>query len=143
MSSLSEIRGSGVRFTLPYLFRFSGLWLLVTSLAMVLFGIACYFMASPGLEPEARRRLAVVLILQTLFVIAAAIGLAVFTTHRLAGPYVALQRACDQIRNGELDRPLRFRSTDVHLRELEKSFNEMRGALRGRMPASGGSETGT
>jgi len=142
MSSLSEIRGSGVRFTLPYVFRFSGLWLLVTTLAMVLFGIACYFVASPGLAEEARSHLALVLTLQTVFTIAAVFALAVFTTHRLAGPYVALQRALNEIGKGNLDQPLRFRNTDIHLRELEASFNAMRAALRGRLPGSGGPEGG-
>ena len=142
MSSLSEIRGSGVRFTLPYMFRFSGLWLLVTTLAMVLFGVACYFVASPGLTEESRSHLAIVLALQTVFVIAAVFALAVFTTHRLAGPYVALQRALNEIGKGNLDQPLRFRGTDIHLRELEASFNAMRAALRGRLPGADGPEAG-
>jgi nitrogen fixation/metabolism regulation signal transduction histidine kinase len=138
VATLNEVRGSGVRFTLPYLFRFSGLWLVVTILAMVLFGITSYLVASPRLEGEARSHLAVVLALQTAFLIAAVIALAVFTTHRLAGPYIALQRAFQEVRDGKLDRPLRFRSTDIHLGELEASFNEMLAALRGRSQGPGG-----
>jgi nitrogen fixation/metabolism regulation signal transduction histidine kinase len=132
----SSIRGTGVRYTLPYIFRFSGLWLLVTCIAVVLFGVACYLAAletgDTPLTDEVRRRLAIVLIAQSVGLVVAAVALAVFTTHRLAGPFIALKRAFEEIRDGSLDRPLRLRNTDLHLKELETSFNEMVAAIRAR-----------
>jgi nitrogen fixation/metabolism regulation signal transduction histidine kinase len=132
----SNVRGSGVRFTLPYVVRFSGLWLLVTSVAIVLFGVACYsvaLQAGEALTEEVRSHLMVVLTVQTIVLLVAAVALAIFTTHRLAGPFVALQRAMHEIRDGDLDKPLRLRATDLHLRELETSFNEMKSAVRARL----------
>jgi HAMP domain-containing protein len=135
--ALKDVRGTGVRRTLPYVMPFSGLWLVVTIAAMVVFGVACYLVASPSLEEEARSRLALVLAAQTVFLIAAVFGLAVFTTHRLAGPYIAIIRACEAVKNGELERPLRFRSTDVYLRDVETSFDEMMAAVRRRLETRG------
>ena len=135
MANLSEIRGSGVRHTLPFVMPFSGLWLVVTVAAMVVFGVTSYLAAasSPLLDDAARGRVAIVLAVQTLFLILAAIGLAVFTTHRLAGPYVAMIRAFEAVKNGDLERPLRFRSSDVHLREVENAFAAMLATLRDRI----------
>jgi hypothetical protein len=134
MARLNEVRGAGVRHTLSFVMPFSGLWLVVTIAVMVMFGVTCYWVAaaSPLLDDAARGRLALVLLLQTIFLIAAVVALAVFTTHRLAGPYVAIIRAFEAVKNGEMERPLRFRSSDVHLREVEDSFAEMMAALRER-----------
>ena len=135
MARLNEVRGLGVRHTLAYMLPFSGLWLVVTIAAMVVFGITCYLVAtaSPLLDDASRNRLAIILVMQTLFLIAAVIALAIFTTHRLAGPYVALRRAFEAVKNGDFERPLRFRSSDVHLREVQASFDEMLAALRQRL----------
>lgn len=140
MATLSEVRGLGVRKTLHYVLPFSGLWLVVTIAAMVVFGVTCYMVASgsPLLDDAARSRLALLLALQTLFLIAAVIALAVFTTHRLAGPYVALLRAFEAVKNGDLEHPLRFRASDVHLKEVQTSFNEMLAVLRERMESRTG-----
>lgn len=140
MARLKEIRGSGVRYTLPYVLPFSGLWLVVTIVAMVVFGVTCYLAASssPQLDDAARTRIALVLTAQTLFLIAAVFALAVFTTHRLAGPYVALIRAFEAVKSGDLERPLRFRSSDVHLQDVEISFAEMLAAVRERLEKQGG-----
>jgi nitrogen fixation/metabolism regulation signal transduction histidine kinase len=141
MAKVSEIRGSGVRLTLPYVLRFSGLWLVVTSVAIVLFGVACYAVgvqATDDLAEPARRNLGLVLAAQTLALLAGAVALAVFTTHRIAGPFIALRRAFDQVRDGTLERPLRLRTSDTHLKELEASFNEMAAAVRQRLEGSAG-----
>lgn len=136
MTQVRKIRGSGVRLTLPYVLRFSGLWLLVTSVAIVLFGVACYtvgVLSMDELTGETRRHLGLVLALQTLALLAGAVALAVFTTHRIAGPFIALRRAFDEVREGTLDQPLRLRTADTHLKELEASFNEMAAAVRERL----------
>jgi nitrogen fixation/metabolism regulation signal transduction histidine kinase len=94
--------------------------------------------ASPLLDDAARTRIAVVLAIQTLFLIAAVLALAVFTTHRLAGPYIAIIRALEAVKEGDMNRPLRFRSTDIHLQEVELAFGEMLAALRERAKTQGG-----
>lgn len=66
------------------------------------------------------------------------IGLALFTTARLAGPFVALQRAFEDVRDGDVNRQLSFRDGDAHLRELEAVFNEMMASLRERMEHQAG-----
>src|SRR6185295_3746338 len=140
MMRLREIRGSGVRHTLPYVLPFSGLWLIVTVMAMVVFGVTSYLAASssPLLDDAARTRIAVVLGVQTLFLIAAVLALSVFTTHRLAGPYVAIIRAMEAVKNGDLERPLRFRGTDIYLQDVEIAFAEMLASLRERLEKQGG-----
>jgi HAMP domain-containing protein len=140
MVKVDKIRGSGVRFTLPYFLRLSGLWLLVTSLAMALFGVTCYLFAvqsAESLTEEGRRHLVLVLTVQTIGLLLAAIALAVFTTHRIAGPYIALKRAFEELRDGTFDRPLRLRTADIHLKELEASFNEMAATLQQRLKPGG------
>jgi methyl-accepting chemotaxis protein len=133
MSDLKKVRGAGVQFTLPYVLRYSALWLVVTLAAVVLFGITSYLVASERLSGEALNKMALLLTLQTVFLILAVIALAVYTTHRLAGPYIALKRALEEVKQGELDRPLRLRTADIHLKEIETSFNEMTAALRERL----------
>ncbi len=119
MTSLQQVRGSGIRLTLPYVLRFSGMWLLVSVLILLVFSVTCYtalFLRAPS---ESRDTLILVLTVQTVFVLLALVALAIFSTHRLAGPIVAMRRACDEVKAGNLDRPLRFRRSDPHLFELE------------------------
>lgn len=132
MPDLRNVRGAGVHFTLPYVLRYSALWLVVTLAAVVLFGITSYLVAAERLSGEALNNMALLLTFQTVFLILAVIALAVFTTHRLAGPYIAIKRALEEVKQGELDRPLRLRTADLHLKEIERSFNEMTAALRDR-----------
>jgi hypothetical protein len=119
-----KLRGSGVRYTLPYLGRFVGLWVVVTLLAV---GVAA---ASSWLLFAERGGVGPALLLQTGLTVAAVVALGVFTTHRLAGPWIAVRRALDRVREGHLDTELRIRSHDAHLREVEQSFNAMVAALR-------------
>ena len=138
MPDLRNIRGAGVQFTLPYVLRYSALWLVVTLAAVVLFGITSYLVASERLSGEALNHMALLLTFQTVFLILAVIALAVFTTHRLAGPYIAIKRALEDVKRGELDRPLRLRTADLHLKEIEASFNEMTASLRERLEGNPG-----
>jgi methyl-accepting chemotaxis protein len=135
MVNLQQVRGSGVRFTLPYILRFSGVWVLVTTLVAVVFGVTSYLVMFDQLGEEARGHLVVVLSVQTALVILAVVLLAVFSTHRLAGPMIAVQRALEDVKAGDLNRELRFRRTDPHLNEIATAFNEMMVALRERSKA--------
>jgi nitrogen fixation/metabolism regulation signal transduction histidine kinase len=133
MSDYQGVRGTGVRFTLRYVPRFSGLWLVVCILTLIVFALTSYLGLRGSLGEVGRSRLLLVLTFQTLCVIVGMVGLAIFTTHRIAGPFIGLLRAFEEVKRGNLDRPLRFRSTDSHMADLETSFNEMLAALRQRV----------
>ena len=132
MARMQQVRGSGLRHTLPYVLRFSGLWLLVTTLAILVFAVSLYLSLAERLTDAGKDRLVLVLGLQTFFVLLAIFALAVFSTHRLAGPLIALKRSLEAVRDGRLDWTLRFRSTDPQLDDIETAFNEMVAALRQR-----------
>lgn len=133
MPDYQGVRGTGVRFTLRYVPRFTGLWLFVCILTIIVFALTSYLGLYSSLGEAGRTRLLLVLSLQTICVIAGMVALAVFTTHRLAGPFIALLRAFDAVKAGNFDRPLRFRHSDSHMAELEASFNEMAETVRQRI----------
>jgi nitrogen fixation/metabolism regulation signal transduction histidine kinase len=139
MVNLQQVRGSGVRLTLPYVLRVSGMWLLVSALILLVFSVTCYTALFLRIPAESRGPFVVLLVVQTVFVLLALVALAVFSTHRIAGPLIALRRACEEVKAGNFDRPLRFRRSDPHLGELADSFNEMVAAIRQRLAA--GSES--
>src|SRR4051794_40231818 len=120
-----SIRGSAVKLTYPYVLRYLGLWLVVTILVVLGFSITSYLLLADRLVGGELRRFAVILFPQAVGVILAILALALFTTHRLAGPFIALQRACEDIRAGDLTRRLHFRRADAHLVEIEEAFNGM------------------
>lgn len=126
----NEIRGAKFFLTLPHVFQFTGMWLLVTAVAVLAHGVSSYLVVADRLRIPARRHLLLVLGTETVLVLLALLALAVFTTHRLAGPWIAVKRACDEIRTGDAERQLRLRRTDPYLREVEVSFNAMTQALR-------------
>ena len=133
MVNLQQVRGSGVRFTLPYVLRFSGLWILLTSVVVIVFAVTSYLVMFDRLTEDARGDLILVLTIQTSLAILAVILLAVFSTHRLAGPLIGIRRAMEDVKAGDLNRQLRFRRSDPHLEEIEAAFNEMMESIRGRV----------
>lgn len=133
MADLMHRRGTGVKFTVPFLARFSALWMAVTIAVVLVFSATSYLMVVDRVEQGGRSHLVTILAVQTIVLILAIVALAVFTTHRLAGPYIALKRAFEEVKRGELNHPLRFRNADVHLQDLENSFNEMTEALRHKL----------
>jgi len=133
MSGYQGVRGTGVRFTLRYVPRFAGLWLFVCIVTLVVFALTAYLGLVNSLGEAGRSRLLIVLSIQTVCVIIGMVALAIFTTHRLAGPLVGLLRAFEGVKAGDLERPLRFRQTDGHLADLETSFNEMLVVIRQRL----------
>ena len=135
MVNLQQVRGSAVRQTLPYVMRFSGLWIFITVLIVAVFGLTSYLLLSDQISEAGRVQLATVLSVQTGFAILAVLLLGVFTTHRLAGPMIAIRRALEDVKAGNLDRELHFRRTDPHLGEIEHAFNEMMAMLRERAKA--------
>jgi methyl-accepting chemotaxis protein len=141
MPNLQQVRGTGIRHTLPYVIRFSGVWLLVTTLAVIVFAVTLYIAMSERLDDDGRERLLLILGLQSLFLLIGIAVLAVFTTHRLAGPLIGLRRSLEAVRDGHLETTLRFRSTDPHLSDIETAFNGMTEALRQRTGEAGSQTT--
>lgn len=125
MTRKKKLRGSGVRYTLPYLGRFAGLWVVVTLAALAVAAASTYLVLS-----ERGAGLGTVLAVQTVLTALAVVALGVFTTHRLAGPWIAVKRALERVRGGDVTTPLRIRSNDTHLRDVERAFNEMIATLR-------------
>jgi methyl-accepting chemotaxis protein len=125
------IRGSGVKLTSPYVLRYLGLWMVVTILAVLVFSITSYYLFADRLSGIELRRFASILLIQTVCVVLAIVALALFTTHRLAGPYIALRRAFEDVQGGDLARRLHFRRSDIHLQEVEAAFNQMMESLEG------------
>ncbi len=126
------IRGTGLRHTLPFFIRFAGLWLVVSIAAVLVAGVSSYLLFAQRLE-SGGDDLRNAIILQTVLSVLAVIALAVFTTHRLAGPWVAVRRALLAVRDGDLEARLRFRVSDPRLQEVQNAFDEMVSSVRQRL----------
>lgn len=135
MTKTKARRGSGIKLTLPFVLWYSTLWFVVLVVTVPVFAVASYFMVADVLPEQGRRDLIFVLLTRTPLIILTVAGLAVFTTHRLAGPFIALKKAFDDVRDGNIDRVLRFRRSDAHLRGLETAFNGMMDAMRKQIPS--------
>jgi nitrate/nitrite-specific signal transduction histidine kinase len=129
-------RGSGLRHTLPYVVRFAGLWLVVTIAAIVVASVSSFWLFAERVGEGGAAQLRTVIVVQATLSILAVIALAVFTTHRLAGPWIAVRRALDRVRDGDLDGGLRLRATDPRIKEVELAFAQMLDSLRQRYRAA-------
>ena len=127
-----KIRGTGLRHTLPYVVRFAGLWLVVTIAAIVVASLSSYWLFAERVGDAGAAQLRKVILIQATLSILAVIALALFTTHRLAGPWIAVRRALDKVRDGDLDSGLRLRATDPRIKEVELAFAQMLDSLRQR-----------
>ena len=131
-----HIRGSGFRYTLPAVFWFSAVWVVVVVLMapVVIVGMILSGLVPPLLH----REVWFFLLTRTPIIALVAIGIAIFTTNRLAGPWVHLTRAFKDVEHGDLDYRLRFRQSDTYLQEVETGFNRMMVALSERAESGGG-----
>jgi nitrogen fixation/metabolism regulation signal transduction histidine kinase len=125
-----NFRGSGVRHTIHMVGRFSGLWLLVTIAAVTVATVSSYLLITTVMD-GAVGNFVNALLLQAVLTVVAVLALAIFTTHRLGGPWIAVRRALEGVRDGDLDTQLRIRSGDPYLKDVERAFNEMTAVLRG------------
>ena len=131
-----KLRGTGVRHTIGFVGRHAGLWMLVTIAAVLVAAGSSYMVFAERFEGAAAERFLHALALQTVLTILAVVALAIFTTHRLAGPWIAVRRACDAVRDGQLATRLRIRANDAQVKNVERSFNEMMDALESRRAAA-------
>jgi methyl-accepting chemotaxis protein len=129
-----RIRGSGLRHTFPYFVRYAALWLVVTITAVLVASVSSYLVFAARVGGAGVAGLRYALIIQTVLTILAVVALAVFTTHRLAGPWIAVRRALDAVRDGDLQTRLRFRASDPRIQVVEEAFEQMLASLRERLP---------
>ena len=133
-----KVRRSGFKHTLPAVLPFSAIWVFVVVLTAPVITVA---MMMGGIVPQSLHRDVWFFLFTRVPVLALAVtGLAIFTTNRVAGPLVLLRRAFEDVKGGDMDRRLKFRRADKHLRALETAFNEMMVALRERADSRMGLE---
>ena len=145
MMGHSKRRLSNVKLTRKFHFRYLGLWILLTVGLVAMANVLLFLLAEEhwhdlyALDTRfqdeymiQRQMMASALGFATLLFSAAVVALAKLTAHRIAGPYIKLQRVFESVRDGNLDQELRFRKYD-HLGELETAFNEMMVAVRARV----------
>ena len=124
------MRGTGFRHTLPSVFPFTAIWVLLVVLTVPIVTVS--MMLGGLVRPPEYGDIWFFLLTRMPLLALAAVALAVFTTQRAAGPFVALRVALDDVARGDMGRRLRFRRSDRHLREVEIAFNAMMEALSER-----------
>ena len=138
MAMKMKIRGSGFKHTLPAVIPVAGVWVVVLVLTAPVLMIS---MMTSGIVPASLHgEVWFFLLTRSPIIALTGIGLAIFTTARVAGPMVHLKRAFNDVEGGDMDRRVAFRRSDKHLRELETAFNGMMVALNERAEAPGGLE---
>ena len=118
-----KIRGVGFRYSLGSVWKFALMWFVTVVLIPPVMIVA---MVWGGLVGDATRgELWFFLATRMPFLVVAAAGLGLFTTTRLAGPFVALKRAFKDVKAGDMSRRPSLRRDDMHLRDVVILFNEM------------------
>ena len=134
-SGRSQRRLSNVKLTSHLHFRHMGLWIVITcsclfaaNLLLYLFIVQAWSALAQDFGGEMTMipspALLIAMLAEFVAFSAAIVYLAIFTSHRIAGPYIGIRSACEAIRDGDTERRIRFRRTDG-LDDLEKAFNEM------------------
>ena len=134
---ITRRRLSSIKLTRQYHFRYLGLWVLMTLTLVLIVNVVLYALMmdrwrdvgglgeGPNTDVEFVRNVFVAsMVAWTLFFLAAIGGFAMVTVHRIAGPFIRLRMAFEEVRDGNFEYRLRFRSYD-HLQDIEQSFNEM------------------
>jgi len=135
---------SNVKLTRRFHFRHMGLWILLTTSLVLVVNLLLFLLAEEHwrslytldtrFQDEytmQRQMMAMALGVATLLFSAAIVALAKITSHRIAGPYIKLQRVFESVRDGNLDQNLSFRKYD-HLEELATAFNQMMVEVRAK-----------
>ncbi|MCE9615115.1 MAG: hypothetical protein K8T26_12625 [Lentisphaerae bacterium] len=139
MSQKRSLRN--VRLTKDFHYRYLGLWVMITVALMlasntVLFlWIHEHFLGVDNIVSdlhttyiELKNWVLFGLLVESIAFAIGIVALAKLTAHRIAGPYIQLQKTFDAIRDGKLDARLHFREYD-NLDHVAKSFADMMDAL--------------
>jgi len=155
---------ASLKLTKEFHFRYLGLWVLLSVTLVIALNLVLYLLLQEHLVDtgpllygetlagsasllsqlqgqylEYRDFLIVAMIGEAILISAGIVGLARVTSHRVAGPYIRLQRTFEQVRDGKKSVRLKFRSYD-HLEALEESFAEMMVAVERRTGENGTEE---
>ncbi|MDA0578266.1 MAG: methyl-accepting chemotaxis protein [Verrucomicrobia bacterium] len=130
-----------VNLTLQYHYRYLGLWIVLCLAFMLGMHFFVYLWIQDrfaGVESvisdlhvayiELQNYVVAGLAFATVVASIGIVALAKLTAHRIAGPYIHLQRTFDSIRDGHLEERLHFRDYDK-LDHIAKSFNSMMDAV--------------
>lgn len=134
--------------TRKYRFQFLGIWMVVLILLICMLDLSIYnsytqLWATPiAHSADALTRLAyqkwfavVNIVLLSTVLVSAMASLALFSGHRIGGPYLALKRTMGEIRDGNFDARLHFRDYDK-MEDVEAAFNEMMDVLQDEIRTS-------
>lgn len=137
-----------LRLTEKYRFQYLGHWMLVCFLFLILLNVAIYAIyeqiwldtapTGTGFAVERMHHnvgVAGILVAMSSFFGMAILLLAMFTAHRIGGPYIALKRTMAAVEQGDYGARLHFRGYD-QLDDVEAAFNAMMDAVQARL-ASG------
>ena len=145
----SQRKLSNISVTREFHFQHMGLWIVLTMCFVVLLNVLLYLLlqerwarlsapegvGGAGFE-TIRGALLTAQAIQIILMGVGVVALAKFTSHRIAGPFIRLRRAFNEVRDGDLDHLLKFRKYD-RLTMLEDSFNGMMESLRERIRNAG------
>ena len=151
-SGKSQRRLSNVILTRKYHLRYMGLWILLASFFVVVLNMVLYLyveerwggvasLSRPFHQEYIGMRKVFVgsLCIEAVLFIVGIVGLAMFTAHRVAGPYIRLRHVFAAVTDGNFSQELKFRDYD-HLEEVEDAFNKMMGKVRETLEATGDAE---
>jgi nitrogen fixation/metabolism regulation signal transduction histidine kinase len=127
-----RMRGVGLRHTIGSVGQYAGLWMVVTNAAVLVVAAVSYLHLFYVVgDVSGRER---TLILETALTVLCVVALGLFTTNRLAGPWIAVRRVCDTVNDGELDVRLHVRASDgVHVSSAADSLNRVLNTLEERV----------
>jgi nitrogen fixation/metabolism regulation signal transduction histidine kinase len=115
----------------------------ITVAAVAVASASTYLLLSGSLSDENLGRMIEILVVQTSLLLVAVFALGVFTTHRLAGPWIAIRRALEDVADGNLNRRLTLRQSDTYLEEVEVAFNDMMETLSAEKVEAGRPDAGS
>ena len=123
----TKLRGSGFKHTLSAVYAFSAVRVFVVVMTVPIIIIS--MMAGDLVLESSYGDVWFFLATRVPVLTLAVIGLAIFTTNRVAGPLIPIRRALVAVKGGDMDYRLRFRRSDRHVKNLEEAFGEMMVAL--------------
>jgi nitrogen fixation/metabolism regulation signal transduction histidine kinase len=109
----------------------TGLWMLVANAAILVVAALSYFhLFYVAGDVTIRER---ALMLETALTVLCVVALGLFTTQRLASPWVALRQACESVHGGDLAARLRVAPDGEHVHAAQQSFNAMLESMERRV----------
>jgi len=139
LSSLAQTKKYHLTYFGPFLFVVICFILLANVALYLYFEEHCRRNHVPDRAPEtyaAVRKIFIGFLVIEVVTTTAGLGfLAAVTAHRIAGAFIKLENAFNEVKQGNLEHRLTFRSYD-RLEELEEAFNSMMEELERRMDST-------